>query len=110
MRRFGFTPWTPARRTAGRDDAAVTAWKEDTWPEVKGPERPPAAGSATRTRPAGISGRPPGAPRGPARPHPGGDGVQPQAGPHLHRGLDRAAARLPDPAVLPDPRSPRPQG
>ncbi|MFE9976875.1 IS630 family transposase [Streptomyces hirsutus] len=73
MHRLGFTPQMPARRAAERDEQAITAWKEDTWPEVKGPGRPPAAGSASRTKPAGSSGRPPsalpqappgGAPRG----------------------------------------------
>ncbi|MET8220906.1 IS630 family transposase [Streptomyces hirsutus] len=73
MHRLGFTPQMPARRAAERDEQAITAWKEDTWPEIKGPGRPPAAGSASRTKPAGSSGRPPsalpqappgGAPRG----------------------------------------------
>ena len=62
MRRLGFPPQMPARRAAERDEAAVDAWKQDTWPEVKGPGRPPTAGSASRTRPASSSGRPPGAP------------------------------------------------
>ncbi|MFE9926827.1 winged helix-turn-helix domain-containing protein [Streptomyces sp. NPDC005774] len=62
MRRLGFTPQMPGRRAAERDEQAVAAWKEGTWPEVKGPGRPPAAGSASRTRPASTSGRPPGAP------------------------------------------------
>ncbi|WSD11289.1 IS630 family transposase [Streptomyces hirsutus] len=61
MHRLGFTPQMPARRAAERDEAAVAAWKEDTWPEIKGPGRPPVAGSASRTRPASASGRPPGA-------------------------------------------------
>jgi len=62
MRRLGFTPQKPARRAAERDEAAVTAWKEGAWPEVKRHRRPPAAGSASRTRPVSVSGRPPGAP------------------------------------------------
>ncbi|MFC8988761.1 winged helix-turn-helix domain-containing protein [Streptomyces sp. NPDC056956] len=109
MHRLGFTPQTPARRAAERNEQAVTAWREGTWPEVKGPGRPPAAGSASRTRPAGTGGRPPGAlprlrpgvPQGPAGPHPGGDSVRPPVGPHLPGGPDRAAALVPDPVVLP---------
>ncbi len=50
MHRLGFSPQVPARRVAERDEQAVTAWKEATWDEVKGPGRPagdfpgPAAG------------------------------------------------------------------
>jgi transposase len=57
MHRLGFTAQLPARRAAERDEAAVAAWKETTWPQIKGRGRPPAAGSASRTRPASTSGR-----------------------------------------------------
>lgn len=62
MRRLGFTPQMPAHRAAERDETAIAAWKESTWPEVKGRGRPLAVGSASRTRPASSSGRPRGAP------------------------------------------------
>ncbi|MEU5547143.1 winged helix-turn-helix domain-containing protein [Streptomyces sioyaensis] len=32
MHRLGFGPQVPVRRTAGRDEQAVTAWKEATGP------------------------------------------------------------------------------
>ncbi|MER7469009.1 winged helix-turn-helix domain-containing protein [Streptomyces sp. NPDC097981] len=37
VHRLGFSPQVPARRVAERDEQAVTAWKEATWAEVKGP-------------------------------------------------------------------------
>ncbi|WP_437036515.1 IS630 family transposase [Streptomyces caelestis] len=40
MHRLGFSPQVPAPRVAERDEQAVTAWKEGTWAEVKGPRRP----------------------------------------------------------------------
>lgn len=58
MRRLGFTPQIPAHRAAERDEVAVAAWKENTWPEVKGRGRPSGAGCASRTRPASTCGRP----------------------------------------------------
>jgi transposase len=57
MHRLGFTPQMPRRRAAERDEAAVAAWKETTWREIKRRGRPPAAGSASRTKPASTSGR-----------------------------------------------------
>ncbi|MER6549679.1 IS630 family transposase [Streptomyces sp. NPDC001250] len=36
IRRLGFTPQMPARRAAQRDELAIAAWKETTWPAVKG--------------------------------------------------------------------------
>lgn len=58
MRRLGFTPQMPGRRAAERDEAAITAWRETTWPEIKGCGRPSGAGSASRTKPASTSARP----------------------------------------------------
>ena len=51
IRRLGFTPQQPARRAAQRDEAAVSAWKETTWPEIKRRRPRPVDGSASRTRP-----------------------------------------------------------
>ncbi|MFC8016243.1 helix-turn-helix domain-containing protein [Streptomyces cinereoruber] len=58
MRRLGSTPQMPARRVAERDEQAVTAWKEATWAEVKGPGRTAAVSSASMTRPDSPAGRP----------------------------------------------------
>nr|WP_308407821.1 winged helix-turn-helix domain-containing protein [Streptomyces sp. RKAG337] len=62
MHRLGFSPQVPARRTAERDEAAVTVWREATWAEVKGSGRPAGATSASRTRQASPGGRPVDAP------------------------------------------------
>ena len=56
--RLGFSPQVPARRVAGRDERAVSAWREATWAEVKGPGRPAEAASASRTKPGSPAGRP----------------------------------------------------
>ena len=58
MHRLGFSPQVPARRAAERDERAVTAWKEVTWTEVKAPGRPVVDGSASRTKPGSLAGRP----------------------------------------------------
>jgi hypothetical protein len=58
MHRLGFSPQVPARRVAERDEQAVTAWKEATWAEVKGPGRPAEVTSASRTKPGSPAGRP----------------------------------------------------
>jgi hypothetical protein len=62
MHRLGFSPQVPARRVAERDEQVVTAWKEATWAEVKGPGRPAEATSASRTKPGSPDGRPKDAP------------------------------------------------
>ncbi|MFD3761246.1 winged helix-turn-helix domain-containing protein [Streptomyces sp. NPDC058622] len=67
MHRLGFSPQVPARRVAGRDEQAVSAWREVTWAEAKGPGRPAGATSASRTKPASPAGRPADGP---------GDGVE----------------------------------
>jgi transposase len=51
LHRMGWTPQVPVHRAAERDEAAIAAWREETWSRVR---RWPAAsgrGSASRTRP-----------------------------------------------------------
>ncbi len=36
LHRIGWSVQVPARRAAERDEAAVAAWKEETWPAIKG--------------------------------------------------------------------------
>jgi transposase len=45
LHRIGWSMQAPARRAAERDEAAIAAWREETWPVVKGPRRTWAAGS-----------------------------------------------------------------
>jgi transposase len=52
LRRSGWSCQLGARRAAERDDGAIEVWKKETWPQIKGPRRPSAAGSSSRTRPA----------------------------------------------------------
>ena len=52
MRRLGFTPQQPVRRAVQRDQDAIEAWKETTWPEVKDRRPRSGPGSASKTKPA----------------------------------------------------------
>ena len=36
LHRLGFTPQVPAHRAAERNEAAVTAWREQTWVKARG--------------------------------------------------------------------------
>jgi transposase len=49
LHRIGWSVQVPARRAAERDEARITAWREETWPVVKKRRRTWAAGSASRT-------------------------------------------------------------
>ena len=49
LRRRGWTCQIGARRAIERDDGAVEVWKKETWPRIKGPRRPSAAGSSSKT-------------------------------------------------------------
>jgi transposase len=49
LHRIGWSVQVPARRAAERDEAAITAWREEAWPVVKGPRRTWAAGSVSKT-------------------------------------------------------------
>ena len=39
LHRIGWSVQVPARRAAERNEAAITAWREETWPVVKGRRR-----------------------------------------------------------------------
>ena len=49
LRRRGWSCQLGARRAVERDDGAIEVWKKETWPQIKGPRRPSAAGSSSRT-------------------------------------------------------------
>ena len=49
LHRIGWSVQVPARRAAERDEAAIAAWREVTWPVVKGRRRTWAPGSASKT-------------------------------------------------------------
>jgi putative transposase len=54
LHRMGWSVQVPARRAAERDEAAVTAWKEETWPVIKGRSLTWAPGSSSRTSPGRV--------------------------------------------------------
>jgi transposase len=39
LHRIGWSVQVPARRAAERDEGRIAAWREETWPVVKGPRR-----------------------------------------------------------------------
>jgi transposase len=49
LHRIGWSVQVPARQAAERDEAKIAAWREETWPVVKGPRRTWAPGCASRT-------------------------------------------------------------
>ena len=52
LHRLGWSVQVPARRAAERDEAAITAWREERWPVVKGRRRTWAPGWSSKTSPA----------------------------------------------------------
>jgi putative transposase len=52
LHRLGWSVQVPARQAAERNDAAIAAWKQETWPVVKRQRRTWAPGSASKTSPA----------------------------------------------------------
>lgn len=52
LTRLGASWQVPTRRAAERDEEAISAWREETWPDIKGEPRNAAHTSASRTRPA----------------------------------------------------------
>jgi transposase len=54
LHRLGWSVQVPARRAAERDEAAVAAWREVTWPVVKARRQTWAPGSASKTNRARV--------------------------------------------------------
>jgi transposase len=52
LHRIGWSVQVPARRAAERDEAAIAAWRQETWPVVKGRRRTWAPGWSSKTSPA----------------------------------------------------------
>jgi hypothetical protein len=57
LHRMGWSVQVPARQAAERDEEQVIAWREESWPEIKGPRRTWAPGWSSKTNPARGSGR-----------------------------------------------------
>jgi transposase len=58
LHRMGWSVQVPARRATERNEEQITAWREATWPEIKGRRRTWAPGWSSKTSPARGSGRP----------------------------------------------------
>jgi putative transposase len=54
LHRIGWSVQVPARRAAERDEASVAAWREETWPVIKGRPRSRAPGWSSRTSPGRV--------------------------------------------------------
>jgi transposase len=52
LHRMGWSVQVPARQAAERDEEQVIAWREESWPEIKGPRRTWAPGWSSKTNPA----------------------------------------------------------
>jgi putative transposase len=68
LHRIGWSVQVPARRAAERDEARIAAWREETWPVLKGRRRTWAPGWSSRTNQARAYGRPRAAPGAAAAP------------------------------------------
>jgi transposase len=51
LHRLGWSWQVPARRAVERDEPAIAAWRENAWPQGKGPRRTWTPGSVSKTRP-----------------------------------------------------------
>jgi transposase len=52
LHRIGWSVQVPARQATERDEAAIAAWREETWPVIKARRRTWVPGSASKTSPA----------------------------------------------------------
>src|SRR3954451_7459947 len=62
LHRLGWSVQVPARQAAERNEEQISAWREETWPEIKRPRRTWAPGWSSKTSPVKGSGRPRDAP------------------------------------------------
>jgi transposase len=52
LHRISWSVQVPARQATERDEKQITAWKEETWPVIKGRRRTWAPGFVSKTNPA----------------------------------------------------------
>src|SRR3954470_1859282 len=57
LHRLGWSVQVPARQATERDEEQIAAWREETWPEIKGWRRTWAPGWSSKTSPVRGSGR-----------------------------------------------------
>jgi putative transposase len=51
LHRMGWSVQVPARAAAERNEEQITAWREETWPQIKRPRRTWAPGWSSKTSP-----------------------------------------------------------
>jgi transposase len=54
LHRIGWSVQVPARRAAERDEAAIAAWRQETWPVIKERSRSRAPGWSSKTSPGRV--------------------------------------------------------
>jgi hypothetical protein len=108
LHRIGWSVQVPARRAAGRDEAAIAAWREEAWPVAKDGGGPGRLDRLRRRVWPGLkaAGRPH---LGTPRHYPGGEGDRRQQQAHLPGRAHRDQTRMPSPADLPRAQEPPPQ-
>ena len=52
LHRLGWSVQVPAQQAAERNEEQISAWREETWPEINGPRRTWAPGWSSKTSPA----------------------------------------------------------
>ena len=106
--RLGWTVQIPARRATERDEHAITAWRQETWPAVKPSRR---TRGVDRLRRRGRSDAPPtkGTNLGPAGADTGGQGDRQGNRPRVDGWAGLATGPAGGPGSSTAPRAPRPQ-
>src|SRR3954469_16488246 len=51
LHRLGWSVQVPARRAAERNEEQISAWREESWPQIKGPRRTWVPGWSSKTSP-----------------------------------------------------------
>src|SRR3954447_8275538 len=70
LHRLGWSVQVPARRAAERDEERIAAWRQESWPQIKGRRRTWVPGESSKTSPATGLQAAEGAHLGTTRPHP----------------------------------------
>src|SRR3954471_19603566 len=103
LHRMGWSVQVPARQAAERDEEQISAWRQETWPEIKRARRTWAPGWSSKTSPARGLQAADGTDLGSAGVHAGGAGDRPEQSAAVGGRAAGHQARAPAPADLPHP-------
>src|SRR5438270_7217194 len=109
LHRLGWSVQVPARRAAERNEEQISAWPEETWPQIKRPRRTWEPGWSSKTNPATGLQAAEGTHLGSPRPDPGGARDRPERPAAVGGGTGCHPARAPAAADLPHPPPPAPR-